>query len=144
MSDQNDTKEVNLIYYLSDLIADSSTQSIEEVHQELLDMGIDGKDFTAKIKEKVASAVEKERLSWIENARKEMSQAFKPAIASKTVPKDRASIVSILKEKIIGLTNAGYEVPEAYFHKFEYATNEDLLTIIEDLEQLEAKSKKKE
>jgi len=144
MSEPSNEKDIKFMEFLSDLIADSSNQSIEEVHEDLKQMGINGHDFTAQVKEMVAQAVERERVSWIPKAQKEMVQSSIQIIVNKEVPADRASILSKVKDKIDELVNAGFEVPQATFHKLEDASDEDILSILEDLECLESMSKKKD
>lgn len=143
MGNLDNKKDLQLINNLTDLLSDSSSQTIEEVHEELRMLGIDGKAFSEKVKEKIEAVAENQRVSWISKARKEMSQFSKNNINSQIASNDRQTLLNMLKELVLRMTHAGFEVPQAYFHKFNSSTVDDLKSMIEDLQEIENLSKKK-
>jgi hypothetical protein len=117
---------------LSGLIDWSENASQDEagLDEELAAAGVDVPAFLAKVRTRMAIVAEASRLSWRDEAQRKMA-------ARKTVPSGKYSKLGhdALLAELTRRQAAG--VAQAWFHKFEELTDDDLRTLLEDQDALD-------
>ena len=108
----------------------------EELQTELREMSIDPDALVARVQGLVDSSVTKARLAWKTKARKERQsllrhlEAVEPDAPSQNMKAEIESILTSLSEGAVPGV-------QAYWRKFEKATESDLQSLLEDLKRLE-------
>jgi hypothetical protein len=112
---------------------DEQAPSAAETDADLATAGADVPAFLARVRERIAQVEEQERLRWREEARKKMA-AHRPG---RTGRYDGHGHDALLAELSRRQANAG--AAQAFFHKLEELTDDDLRTLLEDQDALEGK-----
>lgn len=132
----------SLIDFVEGPAEDALTEPIDAVRQELKDDGID----TTALKKFVRDQLRESRAATkLDRARSE--RAWLDSLRQRTVqikrepgPALRQEVLAIIQ----GLAGAGQEVAQVYHRKFEQATDDDLLTLLDDIALLNAADKARE
>jgi len=103
-----------------------------DAEAELRSAGVDIDAFMARVHEGIARVEEEDRLAWLRAARETASRPEPRRPASKYVGLSRAELEALVLRREVGAGQAS-----AYFHKLEEHTEEDLRTLLEDLDDLE-------
>jgi hypothetical protein len=103
-------------------------ETADEARQELLAQGVDVDGFLSKVRARLAAQAEAERTAWLVNAREQLSKRLPPTSSDLYGAMDRASLLSALKAR---------PAASAYFHKLETIEDEDLRTLLADLDDLD-------
>lgn len=119
---------------LDDLVdfAHLSDDAPVDAEAELRSAGVDVSAFLAKVHEGIARVEDEERLAWLRAARETASKPERTRSASKYAGLSRAELEGLVRKRDVGGGEAS-----AYFHKLEKHTEEDLRTLLEDLDDLE-------
>ena len=129
-------KNKNFSTSLYDFMADTEGLTKEDIISELEVRGVDAKSLGNKISEIVNRCSEERRLAWRVNAkqkRTEMEDLFK---SNKGTPS-----FANLKQKMLDILSGGYGIEassyaEAYFRNKGDLSEDDIASLIEDLENL--------
>jgi post-segregation antitoxin (ccd killing protein) len=129
-------KDKTLIQSFYNFLEDSEGLTDEDMVAELKEQGIDVSALKMRVAEVVKRGSEKRRLAWRERARKKRSE-----IEKLLEGKEATSGMTDLKRKISDILTGSYgqgalSYAETYFRKKDALTEKDLLSLIEDLEDL--------
>lgn len=127
---------------LTDLFADVSHLSIEEIEEDLQEMGIDTKKAVQRIKSLVNEKIEESRLAWQKQAEQERlaEQGRLEKIGDTRPIGTSESLWEKVKEALSGgLGSHKQSYAQAYFRRLEddNVTDNDLKSLLDDLERLE-------
>ena len=113
-------------------VADPEGNSHKEVLQELEDEGIDTKQIQLKLNQIVKKGLEKRRLAWQEKAQKKRN--YLEALISKR----KAGSIANFQERVKNLlaNHGNIQFAEAYFRKKEDLSENDLINLIDDIDNL--------
>jgi hypothetical protein len=111
-------------------------QTAEEAEQQLRAAGVDVDGFVTRLKERLAKQADEVRLGWLTAARARISKSRATAIPYNYKTMSRASLIVALKERQSSPAQA-----QAFFHKLDEVTDEDLRTLLMDLDDLDADDK---
>lgn len=104
-------------------------QTPEEAEQELREMGVDVAAFLARARERRASHTDAERTAWLTIAREGLKQAPEK-VSSKYRAMGRPQLVAEYKRR-------QEQQAQAFFHKLDAISDDDLRTLLIDLDDLE-------
>jgi hypothetical protein len=122
----------------SKFLGDASGQSLTELEDELRNLGIDPDAVVQRVENLVASSLEANRLAWQEKARSERECALRWLAQSRLPSRDEEDLKEQVSGLLASLSKQG-AVPgiQAYWSKFEKATEQDLRVLLEDLQRLD-------
>ncbi len=129
-------KKKGFIECLTDFVSDSEGLTQEEIATELEELGIDTAELAAAADEiaKRGSAVR--RLAWRDRA-KERRAEVKELLKSKQIGRTALELKDKVREILMGSYGQGaFSYAEAYFRKRDSFSENDLESLIEDLEDL--------
>lgn len=141
---KNDKK--GFVESLTDFMSDPSGLSQEEIVNGLTEQGVDVVQFQKRVAEIVRKGSENRRLAW-RKAAKTRHAEIEMLFRGKQKPSVSGSMELQQKIKEMAQVNYGTKAAtlvEAYFRKKETVTEDDLATLLEDLEQLDLLEKKGE
>lgn len=104
-------------------------QTGDEAEQELREMGIDVDGFLARARERRARQAEEERTAWLRKAREGLRTRSARA-PSKYASMERAQLVAEYKRH-------EQRQASAFFHKLDAVSDDDLRTLLADLDDLD-------
>lgn len=132
------TTEDELIHAFTDLFNAVEPETPEEIHTTLRDAGYDPDSVAARMQAIAARAIENSPLNWRNRAQREL-EAEKTRLETITSPqpRNRAGIIDAIKQLLIGLSGQQFELA-AHFRNFDQATDEDLASLLAELEYLAA------
>lgn len=113
---------------------DKETSTNGNVDDELAAAGADVPAFLARVRERIAQVEEHDRLSWRAEARQKMA-AHQQQRTGRYDALDHAALVAEVTRR----QAAGTSAAQAFFHKLEKLTEDDLRTLLEDQDALEQK-----
>lgn len=127
---------------LYDFMADTEGLTKEDVIAELEESGVDVKFLGKKVAEVVKTCSEERRLAWRVNAKQKRAEIEDLFKSNRGTP-----AFTNLKQKMLDILSGGYGIEassyaEAYFRKKGDLSEEDLTSLIEDLENLNLLDKK--
>ena len=100
-----------------------------EAEAELRAMGVDVDGFLARARERRAKHDEEKRTAWLRTARTGIG---------KTTPRSAAKYVAMSHEQLVADFHARKQREvQAYFHKLEEINDDDLRTLLTDLDELD-------
>lgn len=123
---------------LTELLASLPDRSLEELKEDLRAQGIDPERVVERVERLVLSKLNEYRLRWQEQARRERRAILErlPDFTAK-LPATRPELERTLAEIISRLWGPGAEAyAQAYFRKLDQVTENDLRSLLEDLERL--------
>jgi len=135
--DTPENEKKSLIECLTDLMSEPDDLSEEELLSALKEEGIDVNRLDQRIQSLVEGESTKQRLAWRERAMEKRNILEKLFTLRKAEP---ATVNLLEKAKEILRVNYGRNAltyAETYFHKKENVSEEDLVSLIEDLEDLD-------
>ncbi len=137
MSPKTDEPKKSFLDCLSDFMSDPSGLAPEEIEEALRREGVDLSELEQRVTKLVREASKKRRLSWRDRAR-EKREKIERLLQSKGI----AVATAGLREKVMGILAGDYgpaalSYAETYFRKKETYSEDDLESLIEDLEDLE-------
>ena len=112
---------------------DEQPPTASETDAELAAAGVDVPAFLARVRGRIAQVEEEERLRWREEARKKIA-AHRHERTGRYDGYDHAALAAELSRRHAGAGGA-----QAFFHKLEELTDDDLRTLLEDQDALEGK-----
>ncbi len=132
-------KKKGFIECLSNFMSDSEGLAQEDLLAELKEQGIDDGQLKSEVAELVKRGSEEWRLGWRRRARQRMEEVEKLMEITHAVPDAAANI----KDRIAGFIKDIYgqgvlQHAEAYFRNKDTLSERDLMSLFEDLEQLES------
>ena len=137
MSLKADEPKKTFLDCFSDFMSDPSGLAPEDIEEALKQEGVDVPALEQRVRVLVLEASKKRRLSWRDRAR-EKREKIECLLQSKGI----AAAATGLREKVMGILAGDYgqgalSYAETYFRKKEAYSEEDLESLIEDLEDLE-------
>jgi hypothetical protein len=111
---------------------DEETTTKSDVDDELAAAGADVPGFLARVRERITEVEEHDRLSWREEARRKIA-AQTQMRTGRYDALDHAALVAEVSRRQTATAGAA----QAFFHKLEELTDEDLRTLLEDQDALE-------
>lgn len=131
------TKKKSFLDSLYNFVSDHEGLSQAEIGSVLENLGVDTNQLQAKVSEVIEKGSKARRLSWLDRARQRQ-------VDIETILKTKAPMIdaSNLKEKVKEILAGSYgnqaqSYAEAYFRKKEELKDEDLQSLLEDLEDLD-------
>ena len=123
---------------LTELLASVPDRSLEELREDLRARGIDPERVVERVERLVQSKLNEYRLRWQEQARRErlaMLERLRDVTAK--LPAPQPELEGRLAEIVSGLWGPRAEAyAQAYFRKLDQVTENDLRSLLEDLERL--------
>jgi hypothetical protein len=110
---------------LLDLSADED-QTFEEAEAELRAAGVDVAGFVGRLKVRLQAQSEEDRLAWLSGARRGLSSARTKTAARDYKDLDRTALTALVQERQAHVA----------FHKLAEQTDDDLRTMLMDLDEL--------
>jgi hypothetical protein len=110
---------------------DEHASATADIDAELAAAGADVPAFLARLRTRISVVEEEERLRWREEARKKIA-AHRHERTGRYDAYDHAALVAELARRQAGASGA-----QAFFHKLEELTDDDLRTLLEDQDALE-------
>lgn len=137
MSPKADEPKKTFLHCFSDFMSDPNGLAPEDIEEALKQEGVDVPALEQRVRVLVREASKKRRLSWRDRAR-EKREKIECLLQSKGI----AAAATGLREKVMGILAGDYgqgalSYAETYFRKKEAYSEEDLESLIEDLEDLE-------
>ena len=134
--------EDELIHAFISLFNAVEPETPEEIQTTLRDAGYDPDSVAARMQTIAARALENSPLNWRNRAQREL-EAEKTQIETITSsqPSNRAGIIDAIKQLLAGLSGQQLGLA-AHFRNFDHATDEDLASLLADLEYLVAQQRK--
>lgn len=118
-------------------LSDPENLTQEEIRSELKNQGIDTDKLEKRVEEIVRKGSEERRLAWLKKARKRRAEIEK-ILDSKQIAAGSKDLKNKIKEILEGrYGQAAFSFAESYFRKKESLSEEDLKSLIEDIERLE-------
>ncbi|MGD0679577.1 MAG: hypothetical protein ABSC94_29665 [Polyangiaceae bacterium] len=115
-----------VINALLDLSADED-QTFEEAEAELRAAGVDVHAVLGRVKGRIKAQAEEDRLAWLSEARRGLA-AVKPKKAHRdSTELDRGALMALVQER----------QAQVAFHKLNEQTDDDLRTMLMDLDELD-------
>jgi hypothetical protein len=108
-------------------------QTPEEAEEELRAGGVDVTGFVSRLKSRLADQAEEVRLAWLTAARENLKTPANVAAREEYAAMDTKGLVAALK----GRQAVSPVAAQAYFHKLDELTDDDLRTLLTDLDDLE-------
>jgi len=130
-------KKKDFVECLFDFMSDPAGLTQEDLLNELKEQGVDVDQLEKRVAEIVKRGSEERRLSWRKRAKQRISEIEK-LIRDDKIITDKVNLMDKIK-KFIG-DNYGPETlthAEAYFRKMDNLSENDLISLFEDLERLE-------
>jgi len=134
-----DMQKKEFMECLSDFMSDPAGLAPEDLITDLKEQHIDVGQLKADVAEIVKRGSEEMRLDWRRHARKRMEEIKKIFEITKTIPDAAINIKDKIGEFI--KDNYGPEHAEAYFRNKGALSEQDIMNLLEDLEQLESLEK---
>ena len=135
------TTEDELIRAFTDLFEALEPETSEEIHTTLRDAGYDPNSVAARMQAIAARAIENSPLNWRNRAQKEFeSEKTRLETTASSEPRNRAGIIDAIKQLLVGGAGQQFELA-AHFRNFDQATDEDLASLLADLEYLVAQQR---
>jgi len=133
---KKDKNNKGFIECLSVFMSDSTGLAQEEIMAELQEEGVDTAELERRVTEIVKKDSANRRLAWRDRAKEKRTEIEKILES-----KQNAIGASNLRDKIMEILRGSYghdasAYAEAYFHKKEFLSENDLRGLIEDLEDL--------
>ena len=126
-----------LVAFLNTLIATGESRSIDELRESVRSMGMDPDRLLARAKEQIDRAREEARLGWVARARARLPQIRERLRDAKTLAGlGREQHLRRIREAAEGAFGTRAREFVASFHKFEDLPDEDLASLVEDVEAL--------
>lgn len=137
MSPKADEPKKTFLDCFSDFMSDPSGLAPEDIEEALKQEGVDVPAIEQRVRKLVQEASKKRRLGWRDRAR-EKREKIERLLQSKGIP----AAATGLREKVMEILAGDYgpgalSYAETYFRKKEACSEEDLESLIEDLEDLE-------
>jgi len=107
-------------------------QTADEAELELRAKGVDVDGFAARLKARLAKQQEEARLSWLSAARTKLAKSDPTVVPEKYKAMDRGSLIAELRNR-----QAAQAQAQAFFHKLDEVKDEDLRTLLVDLDELD-------
>jgi hypothetical protein len=129
-------KSKNFTECLFNFLGDPEGLTREDLISELREQGIDASQLESRTHEIIKKVLEEARLGWLKRAQEKRAQ-IEELLRSRQIVKSAAEIRGKIKEVLSG--NYGPQAlsyAEAYFRKKEDLTENDLETLLQDLEDL--------
>lgn len=104
-----------------------------DTEAELAAAGADVPAFLARVRDRIAHVEEADRLKWRDEAQKKMA-AHRQERTGRYDEYDRAALLAELSRRQAAQVGA-----QAFFHKLEVVTDDDLRSLLEDQDALEGK-----
>lgn len=126
-----------LVRFLNALITAKEARSIEELRESVQSMGMDPDRLLARVQEQVARARDAARLSWVARAQSVLPHIRRRLGEGKVVTRlNRDELLRRIHEAAEGMFGTRVQEFAASFRKFENLPNEDLASLVEDIEAL--------
>ncbi len=106
-------------------------QTAEEAEQELRTAGVDVDGFAMRLRERLAKQADEARLEWLTTARAKLAKSGVTVIPSRYETMDHAALIADLRERQSLPAQA-----QAFFHKLDEVKDDDLRTLLTDLDDL--------
>lgn len=125
---------------LIELLTDLPERTIEELEEDLREEGIYDEEFVHRVQDLVKTKLEEHRLAWLESARQEMSATLEKL--SEAQPSSSPGTLEELKEKITLILSGRFgeeasKYTHIHFRKLDKVTENDLRSLLDDLESLD-------
>lgn len=104
-------------------------QTGDEAEQELREMGVDVDGFLARARERRARQAEEERTAWLRKAREGLRRQSTKT-STRYASMERAQLVAEFKRR-------EQQQSYAFFHKLDEVGDDDLRTLLADLDELD-------
>ena len=137
MSPKTDEPKKSFLDCFSDFMSDTSGLAPEDIEEALRQEGVDVSSLEERVEKLVREESKKRRLSWRDRAR-EKREKIERLLQSKGITTKTAG----LRDKVMGILSGDYgsealSYAETYFRKKGACSEDDLESLIEDLEDLE-------
>lgn len=128
----------DLIRAITDSFNEVEPDSPEEINAILRDAGYDPDQVARQMKAVAERALKESPLNWRERTQ-EMEDAKSRLIAfTSALPTSRAEIINAIKELVAKLGSGKSELAMAQYRNFESASDEDLASLLRQLQYLSA------
>ncbi len=107
-------------------------QTAEEAEQELRAVGVDVDGFAIRLRERLAKQADEARLEWLTTARAKLAKSGMTVTPSRYETMDRSALIMELKRRQAVPAQA-----QAFFHKLDEVKDDDLRTLLMDLDDLD-------
>lgn len=115
------------LIYFADVSDDSSSDATEELRA----AGVNIDAFMAKVGDRIRQIEDEDRLAWLRAAREKVAWAGPTSRAASYAGLSHDELVGHVREREVGGGQAS-----AFFYKLDRLTEEDLRTLLEDLDDL--------
>lgn len=123
---------------LAELLTSVPDRSLEELKEDLRSQGIDPEAVVERVQRLVETRLNEYRLKWQKQAKRErlaILERLRDVTAK--LPAARSELERLLDEILSGLWGSRAQVyAQAYFRKLEQVTDNDLRSLLEDIERL--------
>jgi argininosuccinate synthase len=125
---------------LTDFLTDFPKRAKEEMRGDLLAKGVNPEQTVQRVQETVRTNLEEHRLSWLKQAKQERCEilakleSIKPSVSSGKLEEIKDKIINILSEQF---NQEALTEVHIHFRKLESITENDLISLLDDLESLE-------
>lgn len=147
-NNRNIETEEQLLQVLEEFFCDVTEDvSIENIESELRDLGYDLAELEKKGKEIANLHIANSPLNWRNKAKREIEVArieLENASIREDQNLDRESLISKIKKILGGLEQKNLEFAPVHFRNFEAASEDDLLSMLNQLRYLNSKSRNQE
>jgi hypothetical protein len=116
-------------------LAAKDDQTAEEAEVELRAAGVDVDGFLTRLRTRLDRQAEENRLTWLHDARRRLETRPGRPVPDDLLRMDHAALVARVQKR------QGEDGQHAYFHKLEELKDDDLRTLLMDLDDLGANDK---
>ena len=125
---------------LTDFLTDFPERTKEELQEDLLAKGINPEGTIQRIQETIKSKIKEHRLSRLKQAKQERLKILEKLEQIK--PSETSGKLKELKDKVIKILSGQLGQPalaeaHIHFHKLENITEKDLISLLDDIKDLE-------
>lgn len=132
-------EDEDLVRVFADLFDEIEPQTPEDVDTVLREAGYDPDKIGARIQTLAEQALANSPLNWRKRAPEELAQARAQLDDFvSTTPRSRSEIIAALRQIIAQLGAKKSKLAAAYFRNLEQATDDDLASLLVELEYLSA------
>lgn len=108
-------------------------QTPEEAEHELRAAGVDVVGFVGRLKTRLTDQADEVRLGWLTTARATLKTTADISVRERYAAMDRKTLLAALKIR----QTSSPEQAQAYFHKLNEVKDDDLRTLLTDLDDLD-------
>lgn len=135
--------EEELVRAFANLFNEVEPETPEEINATLRDAGYDPDTVAARMKAVAERAIMDSPLNWRNRAKQELEEErHRRGVAESSAPQSRKDIINAIRRLLTQIHGNQVELA-THFRNFDQATNDDLVSLLGDLEYLAAQQHKR-